>query len=60
MERVMKMRMIYTTLEVITFHDDHEALARKIHEATGLRVVVYENESEGDQLVRRDKKYEVK
>lgn len=58
--RFIPMRMIFQSIEVVTFHDDAESIARKIHDATGLRVVVWENESEGDTLVRRDKLMEVK
>lgn len=60
-EKMIPMRMIFTSIEVITFHDDHEALAAKIAAALpGHYVRIYENESSGHELVRRDQIGEIK
>jgi hypothetical protein len=53
--RVMKMKMIFQAVEVVTFHDDAEQLAEKIAAILPNSYVrIYEYETEGNAVVRRD------
>lgn len=53
--KIIPMRMIFGSIEVITFHGDEEAIAAKIAAALpGSYVRIYECETEGNALVRRD------
>lgn len=53
--KMIPMRMVYMSVEVITFHDDIESMAEKIAKALpGSYVRIYENETAGNELVRRE------
>lgn len=53
--KFIPMRMVFRAVEVITFADDENAIADKIAAALpGSFVRVYEYETEGTSIVRRD------